>query len=73
VHADGSVEFDRTRIVSDAKLAALLIQYRKQNPKCSMSIVTDRTTNFEAIGRVIFAMQKAGFLKVGFLTEPRND
>lgn len=32
----------------------------------------DRNTRFEAIGRVIFACQQAGILKVGFLTEPRN-
>ena len=32
----------------------------------------DRNTRFEAIGRVIFAAQQAGILKVGFLTEPRN-
>jgi biopolymer transport protein ExbD len=33
----------------------------------------DRNVRFEAIGRVIFACQQAGILKVGFLTEPRNE
>jgi biopolymer transport protein ExbD len=32
----------------------------------------DRRVRFEAVGRVIFACQQAGILKVGFLTEPRN-
>jgi biopolymer transport protein ExbD len=32
----------------------------------------DRNAHFRAIGRVIFAAQQAGILKVGFLTEPRN-
>jgi biopolymer transport protein ExbD len=32
----------------------------------------DRNAHFRAIGRVIFACQQAGILKVGFLTEPRN-
>ena len=32
----------------------------------------DRDAHFKAIGRVIFAAQQAGILKVGFLTEPRN-
>src|ERR1700742_5034076 len=31
----------------------------------------DRDARFQAIGRVIFAAQQAGILKVGFLTEPR--
>ena len=30
----------------------------------------DRDAHFRAIGRVIFAAQQAGILKVGFLTEP---
>lgn len=33
----------------------------------------DRRVRFEAVGRVIFACQQAGILKVGFLTEPRNE
>ncbi len=33
----------------------------------------DRNVRFEAVGRVILACQQAGILKVGFLTEPRND
>jgi biopolymer transport protein ExbD len=33
----------------------------------------DKDARFQAIGRVIFAAQQAGILKVGFLTEPRNE
>jgi biopolymer transport protein ExbD len=33
----------------------------------------DKDARFEAIGKVILACQEAGILKVGFLTEPRND
>ena len=33
----------------------------------------DREVRFEAVGRVVFAAQQAGILKVGFLTEPRNE
>ena len=33
----------------------------------------DRGVRFEAVGRVILACQEAGIMKVGFLTEPRND
>ena len=32
----------------------------------------DENVRFEAVGRVVFAAQQAGILKVGFLTEPRN-
>ena len=33
----------------------------------------DRNVRFQAVGRVVFAAQQAGILKVGFLTEPRNE
>jgi biopolymer transport protein ExbD len=33
----------------------------------------DENVRFEAVGRVVFAAQQAGILKVGFLTEPRNE
>src|SRR5665213_3095187 len=33
----------------------------------------DGRVRFEAVGRVVFAAQQAGILKVGFLTEPHND
>jgi len=33
----------------------------------------DRRVRFGAVGKVIFACQQAGILKVGFLTEPRNE
>ena len=32
----------------------------------------DKDVRFEAVGRVIFACQQAGILKVGFLTEPHS-
>ena len=33
----------------------------------------DRETRFQAIGKVILAVQQAGIQKVGFITEPRNE
>jgi biopolymer transport protein ExbD len=33
----------------------------------------DSNARFEAIGKVILACQEAGILKVGFITEPRNE
>jgi len=69
VHTDGAVEFDGARISDNAKLTALLAQYHKQNPKCEIRISAGRNISFRTVGRVISAMQKAGILTVGFLTE----
>jgi biopolymer transport protein ExbD len=42
-------------------------------PLPEVHIRGDMNVRFEAVGRVILACQEAGILKVGFLTEPRND
>src|ERR1700687_2289923 len=42
-------------------------------PPPEVHIRGDKDARFEAIGRVVFACQPAGILKVGFLTEPRNE
>jgi biopolymer transport protein ExbD len=41
-------------------------------PIPEVHIRADKDVRFEAVGRVVFACQQAGILKVGFLTEPRN-
>jgi biopolymer transport protein ExbD len=41
-------------------------------PIPEVHIRADQNVRFEAVGRVVFACQQAGILKVGFLTEPRN-
>jgi biopolymer transport protein ExbD len=42
-------------------------------PLPEVHIRADRDVRFQAVGRVVYACQVAGILKVGFLTEPRND
>jgi biopolymer transport protein ExbD len=42
-------------------------------PPPEVHIRGDKDARFEAIGRVVLACQEAGILKVGFLTEPRNE
>jgi len=42
-------------------------------PLPEVHIRADKEVRFQAVGRVVYACQVAGILKVGFLTEPRND
>jgi len=42
-------------------------------PLPEVHIRADKDVRFQAVGRVVYACQVAGILKVGFLTEPRND
>jgi len=41
---------------------------RKQQPE--IHIRADKDAKFEAIGRVLYAIQRGGVVKVGFITEP---
>ncbi len=52
--------------------AALRRSVASNTPLPEVHIRGDSSARFEAMGRVILACQQAGVLKVGFLTEPRN-
>jgi biopolymer transport protein ExbD len=41
-----------------------------QKPQPEIHIRADRDAKYEAVGRVIFTIQRGGVVKVGFLTEP---
>ncbi len=53
--------------------AALRSALARGAPLPEIHIRGDKDVRFEAVGRVILACQQAGILKVGFLTEPRNE
>jgi biopolymer transport protein ExbD len=42
----------------------------KKDPQPEVHIRGDSETRYESVGRVIVACQRAGILKVGFITEP---
>jgi biopolymer transport protein ExbD len=54
-------------------VTALRISIAKGGQPPEVHIRGDRDTRFEAIGKVILAVQQAGIQKVGFITEPRNE
>jgi len=41
-----------------------------RKPQPEIHIRGDQDTRYEAIGRVMYAIQRGGIVKVGFLTEP---
>ena len=41
-----------------------------RKPQPEIHIRADKQTRFESVGRVIYAIQRGGVVKVGFLTEP---
>lgn len=55
---------DREALLEFIKAAAV------QVPQPEIHIRADRNTRFEAVGRVIYTIQRGGVVKVGFITEP---
>ena len=54
-------------------VGALKIAIAKGGQPPEVHIRGDRNARFEGVGKVILAAQQAGILKVGFITEPRNE
>src|SRR6202046_5754334 len=55
---------NRDHLLSHVKAAAV------QKPQPEVHIRADRDARYEAVGRVLYALQRGGIVKVGFLTEP---
>lgn len=66
------------QIIPTSELRGRLGQALKQSiargaPPPEVHIRGDRDVRFEAIGKVVLAVQEAGVPKIAFLLEPRND
>jgi biopolymer transport protein ExbD len=55
---------DKQQLLERVKQAAVI------KPQPEIHIRADRETRYEAVGRVIYTIQRGGLVKVGFLTEP---
>jgi biopolymer transport protein ExbD len=69
VDKDGTV-FWNNQSVDDAKLLERLKEIAVHKPQPEVHIRGDREGRYEFVGRVVFACQRAGILKIGFITEP---
>ena len=69
VNKDGDV-FWNNQFIDDKKLLARLKQLAAKKPQPEVHIRGDRNARYEFVGRVVFDCQRAGILKIGFITEP---
>ena len=53
-----------TQLLEHVKQAAVI------KPQPEIHIRADKETRYEAVGRVIYTIQRGGLVKVGFITEP---
>jgi biopolymer transport protein ExbD len=70
VDAQGSVYWLDSRVKGTEALVDKLKLVAKREPQPEVQIRGDLQANYEPVGRIVYACQRAGILKVGFITEP---
>jgi biopolymer transport protein ExbD len=70
INRDGDVHWGMERLPDIESLVARLKTESVKDPQPEVHIRGDLEVRYESIGRVIVACQRAGILKVGFITEP---
>ena len=70
VDANGKTFLYDTPIKNSADLLTRLKTFSAKEPQPEVQIRGDSRSDFEAVGRVMYAVQRAGITKVGFITEP---
>jgi biopolymer transport protein ExbD len=69
VNKDGDV-FWNNQLVEEQMLLDRLKEVAVRQPQPEIHIRGDKEARYESIGRVVFACQRMGILKIGFITEP---
>ena len=70
VDKDGNVYWNDKRVSDRNALLAFVKEAAVRKPQPEIHIRGDKDTRYEAIGRVMYAIQRGGIVKVGFLIEP---
>jgi biopolymer transport protein ExbD len=70
VDRDGTIYWNDKKSGGRDDLLAHIKEAAVRKPQPEIHIRADRDAKFESVGRVLYAIQRGGVVKVGFLTEP---
>jgi len=70
VNRDGEVFWNTQAVENNEDLVNRLKKVAVLQPQPEIHIRGDMNARYEAVGKVVFACQRAGIAKVGFITEP---
>ena len=70
VDKDGNIYWNDKAIPDSAALLERMKEAALKEPQPEVHIRGDANTRYESVGRVVFICQRAGIVKVGFITEP---
>ena len=66
----GGIYLHDTPIKNSTDLIERMKKFAVKQPQPEVQIRGDGASDFESVGRVMYAVQRAGIVKVGFITEP---
>jgi len=69
----GKVFLYDTHIKNSTDLIERMKKFSVMQPQPEVQIRGDGASDFESVGRVMYAVQRAGIVKVGFITEPAGN
>ena len=72
VNAKGQAYLYDAPVRSQSELIKQLQKFAEKTPQPEVQIRGDAKTDFEAVGRVLYAAQMAGLTKVRFVTDPQG-
>jgi len=70
VNKDGDVFWNLQLVPDNNALVERLKKVSVLDPQPEVHIRGDQESRYESVGRVVFACQRAGILKISFITEP---
>ncbi|NVO05302.1 MAG: biopolymer transporter ExbD [Rhodoferax sp.] len=70
VDASGQIYWYEARITNLEALVDKLKKVAKADPQPEVQIRGDLSARYEGVGKIIYACQRAGIVKVAFITEP---
>jgi len=71
VDVNGKIFLYDTPIKNSDDLLQRMKKFAVMKPQHEGQIRGDGKSDFESVGRVMYAVQRAGITKVGFITEPQ--
>src|SRR5579864_344303 len=70
VDKNGNVYWNDRQVPNRDELISHIKDAAVKKPQPEIHIRADKEAKYEAVGRVMYAIQRGGVVKVGFLTEP---
>ncbi|HEY6455689.1 MAG TPA: biopolymer transporter ExbD [Steroidobacteraceae bacterium] len=73
VKADGSMYWNNAPVATTQELLKMIEEKAVVKPQPEIHLWADREALFQSVGRVLYAIQRGGIVKVGFITQPDLD